>query len=560
MISACSDHKGVDGVIYGGSIYTATDLKGVEAVAFDEGKIVYVGNKKHALSLTGGNTQHIDINGGMLMPGLIDAHVHPLLYALFSSYPSLESAKTVDELIDLMKEYSKDAPESEWVIGFGFPMGMFSDELPTKEMLDKHFPDRPVALISHHMHNWWVNSAALDAAEITAETPDPKGGFIHRVSGSQEPSGFLEDKASYGLFIKDKSLMPAYSKMYAQFNAIFDEMASLGYVGYMDAGVEQLDVAIAYAIMDKLGLIKLKGSLAMIVFPDMELDRIKEIARIRSWLESDSLKMDVAKFWIDGNIDTRHAYMKEQYLDSDTRGHAYFSTEVMTEFIKEAEAYDLNTHIHVLGDAALSETLDAFSEVAKTQTLTKRHYFTHLQIAEKSDVERLAEMGLGINISPSWAHRDVEGENGKPVDFSMVKKAVGERICEHELYLPFRTIYESGARVSTGSDYPFTTLNPYEAIEVGLTRQHHGNNVRSFIPLPIQPNQKVDLDNLLRSYTIEAAYQLGREEELGSIEIGKSASFAILDRNLFQVAPQDIGSTKVAMTLIDGEIIYGRSK
>lgn len=132
LISACSDHKGVDGVIYGGSIYTATDLKGVEAVAFDEGKIVYVGNKKHALSLTGGNTQHIDINGGMLMPGLIDAHVHPLLYALFSSYPSLESAKTVDELIDLMKEYSKDAPESEWVIGFGFPMGMFSDELPTK--------------------------------------------------------------------------------------------------------------------------------------------------------------------------------------------------------------------------------------------------------------------------------------------------------------------------------------------------------------------------------------------------------------------------------------------
>ena len=144
----------------------------------------------------------------------------------------------------------------------------------------------------------------------------------------------------------------------------------------------------------------------MIVFPDMELDRIKEIARIRSWLESDSLKMDVAKFWIDGNIDTRHAYMKEQYLDSDTRGHAYFSTEVMTEFIKEAEAYDLNTHIHVLGDAALSETLDAFSEVAKTQTLTKRHYFTHLQIAEKSDVERLAEMGLGINISPSWGSRD----------------------------------------------------------------------------------------------------------------------------------------------------------
>lgn len=555
-LAGCQASDGVDGIIYGGHIYTATEHKTIKAVAYDEGVIAYVGDLAGAKLLAGENTRLIDLDGGMLMPGLIDAHTHPLLYALFSSYPSLESAKNVDELISLMKAFEKETPSSNWVIGFGFPMGMFSGELPTKEILDEYFPDRPVALISHHMHDWWLNSAALKDINITAETPDPEGGFIHRVPGTKEPSGFLEDQASSGLIMNNSHLLPSYTQMYKQWKKVFRDMAAQGYVAYMDAGVTRNDIIIAYYLMNKLGNIKLKGNLALIVTPDLGVERIDEIATIRNWLETDSLKYDVAKFWVDGMIDTRHAFMKEPYQNESKRGKAYFNTHSLKEYITAAEAKDLNTHLHVIGDAALGESVDAFAALSETMTFSKRHYFTHLQVADKSDITRVAGMNLGINISPSWAHRDLEGSNGKPVDLNDIEGAIGPRLHEHSLYLPFETMYRSGAHVSIGSDYPFTTLNPFEAIEVGMTRQYYGNTVDKNVPATIQPDQRTSLENLLRSNTIEAAYQLGRENELGSIEVGKSASFTLIDQNLFAVEPSDLSETQVTMTMIDGEIIY----
>lgn len=553
---ACQPKIGVDGIIYGGYIYSATDATEHQAVAFDEGKVVYAGDLAGAHALAGESTRLIDLEGGMLLPGLIDAHVHPLLYALFSSYPSLESANNVDELIALMKGYEKETASSDWVIGFGFPTGMFSGDMPTKEMLDAHFPDRPVALISHHMHDWWLNSAALKEANITAETADPKGGFIHRVPGSLEPSGFLEDQASFGLIMNNSHLLPSYYTMYQQWKKIFREMAAQGYVGYMDAGVSRNDIALAYYLMNKLGAIKLKGNLALIVMPDEGLERISEIATLRYWLETDSLKYDVAKFWIDGMIDNRHAYMKAPYQDNSSRGHPYFNTETLKAYILAAESEGLNTHLHVIGDAALGESVDVFADLSKTMSFSKRHYFTHLQVADSSDIARIADLTLGINISPSWARRDLPGSNGKPVDLNDIENAIGPRLHDHRLYLPFKTMYESGARVSTGSDYPFTTLNPFEAIEVGLTRRYYGNSTAESIPDAIQPGQRASLDQLLKSNTIEAAYQLGREDELGSIEVGKSASFTLIDRNLFTTKPADIGETVVRMTMIDGEVVY----
>ncbi|MBN56163.1 MAG: hypothetical protein CMI04_00515 [Oceanospirillaceae bacterium] len=561
-LMGCQPDSGVDGLIHGGYIYSATDTtnatdtKDIQAVAFDEGKIVYVGNLTGAEALVGESTQIIDLKGGMLMPGLIDAHVHPLLYALFSSYPSLQPASNVDELIALMKTYEKDTPSSNWVIGFGFPIGMFSDDMPTKEILDEHFPNRPVALISHHMHVWWLNSAALEDANITAETADPQGGFIHRVPGSQEPSGILEDQANFNLIMNNSRLLPSYQTMYRQFQAIFSEMAAQGYVAYMDAGVSRNDIALAYYLMNKFGLIKLKGNLAMIVMPDQGVERVREIATVRQWLETDSLRYDVAKFWIDGMIDNRHAYMKAPYENTTNRGQAYFNTEIIKEYIRAAEAEDLNTHLHVIGDAALGESVDAFSELSETMSFSKRHYFTHLQVADSSDIKRIADLNLGINISPSWARRDLPSSNGKPVDLNDIEHAIGPRLHNHRLYLPFKTMYDSGARITAGSDYPFTTLNPFEAIEVGMTRQYYGNGSTGPIPDAIQPDQRVSLEHLLRSNTIEAAYQLGREDELGSIEVGKSASFTLVDRNLFATQPADIGKTVVTMTIIDGETVY----
>tara|TARA_B100000749_G_scaffold278364_1_gene268939 strand:+ start:1 stop:1308 length:1308 start_codon:yes stop_codon:yes gene_type:complete len=433
---------------------------------------------------------------------------------------------------------------------------MFSGEMPTKEMLDEHFPDRPVALISHHMHDWWLNSAALKEANITAASVNPQGGFIHRMSGSNEPSGFLEDQASFGLIMNNSHLLPSYYTLYQQWKKVFKDMAAQGYVGYMDAGVSRNDIALAYYLMNKLGLIKLKGNLAMIVMPDQGLERINEIASLRWWLETDSLRYDVAKFWIDGMIDNRHAFMKAPYQNSSNRGQPYFSTETMKEYILAAEAKDLNTHLHVIGDAALGESVDAFSALSEEISFSKRHYFTHLQVADQQDIARIADLGLGINISPSWARRDLPGSNGKPVDLKDIEHAIGPRLHDHSLYLPFKTMYDSKARISAGSDYPFTTLNPFEAIEVGITRQYYGNSTDSSIPEAIQPEQRVSLARLLRSSTIEAAYQLGREDELGSIEVGKSASFTLIDRNLFTTKPADIGDTIVTMTIIDGETIY----
>lgn len=557
----CSN-RGVDGVIYGGNIFTGVDEAYVEAVAFDDGKIVFVGDLAGAEALIGVDTQRIELQGQMLIPGLIDAHVHPSLVALFESYPSLESANNVDELIALMQQYAVDVPEDKWVIGFGFPMGMFSDQIPNKHLLDEYFPDRPVALISHHMHNWWLNSAALKSAGIDDTTPNPMGGFIHRMPDSSEPSGFLEDEASFGLLIKDKSLMPSYGAMYDNFVGIFNDMAAQGYVAYMDAGVEQTEVAFAYYLMEVFDKIKLKGSLAMIVLPGMGPERIDQIADIRSWFGSDNLKIDVAKFWIDGNVDTRHAYMEAAYTDTEKselpRGKAYFSTQVMKEFIQRTEQLQLNTHMHVIGDAALSETLQAFTDLSIQGSFEQRHFFTHLQFANKRDVDQLAALGLGINISPSWAHRDLDGHHGKPIDFTMVEMAVGKRLHEHHLYLPFKTIFESGVQVSSGSDYPFTTLNPFESIETGITRQHYANIYQKNLPASIQPDQKVDLKNLLKSYTLNAAYQVGRENELGSIEVGKSASFAILEQDIFETPIRDISEIKVNRTMIDGETVFSR--
>ncbi len=536
-----------DMIIKGNAISdSVSDKPFVGFVAVKGNRIAAVGKDMDSISqYAGADTKIIDAGDRLVMPGFHDSHTHLILAGMYKTYPNLGSARSEEEAAAMLKDYYDSQPGDGWVYGFNW-YHVFWDkkELPKKETLDRYFPDRPVFLINAEAHGAWVNSLALEIAGVTADTPDPFGGEIARDENG-EPTGFLYESAIE--YVAAHALIFTEEQEKTFLRKYMADAAELGITGVVDVqpyfgkDLGSLDV---YTGMESDGELTVRITAAANLLGDLDeaLENSKKYC-------TEKVRAHMLKQFVDGVITTHTALLLEDYTDAPgNRGTQLSELEKIDAAVQEGHKRGLWIKIHAIGDRAIRFTIDSYEKAIKTYGANGcRHAIEHVEMVTDSDIKRFGQLGLipsvqpeHIGLMPTW-----EGEE--------YRVNIGEERAGRTW--PFRSLLESAGVLAIGSDCPVVDNNPFYAIHRGVTRLHDDG-------LPEggwNPTQKLTVADILRGYTLGSAYGIGREDELGTLEEGKFADIAVIDRNLFETEPKDIRGAHVDMTIMDGKVIFERA-
>lgn len=545
-----SEQPGVDHVFYNANVYTVNDSNpSAQAVAVSGNEIVYVGNDAGAMELVGSNTAQHDLGGQMLLPGFIDSHMHPIMGGQYAQALSLETGGTVDEWIAAIADYAAANPDAPVLFGYGWLATTFGPEGPQKELIDEVAGDRPVLLMDEGFHAAWANSKTLELLNITQDTPDPEPGFsYYKRDENGEATGYLLEGT--GVAAMEQLDVVTEQTITDGTAIVIDALNAYGVTAVFDAGAfgheQRLNTILGG--LENAGELTLRvvGAYAVAEAGAAE-DAVENALETKRSVVGDNYHYRMLKIMDDGTVEGRTAAMFEDYQgEPGNSGETVFSQEVLTQMVVDATAAKLDVHIHALGERAIHETLNAIETARQVHPETDSRYaICHIQIMTDQDLPRFAELDVIAQSSPLWASYDTYGKQFVSDD-------------QFERSWRYNSLKESGARLTWGSDFPASGagmlgMSPVLQMEIGHTRQYPGEP-----DAPIQPreSERVDIETLIRGYTIDAAYQLRMEDEIGSIEVGKKADLVVLDQNLFEVDAYAIHQTNVILTVFDGEIVY----
>ena len=556
-LAACENSDevpGADIVFTGGAVYRVTDTDPwATAVAITENRITYVGDDASAASLIGPNTRVVELGGKMLMPGFHDAHVHPVDSGMTFNQCAVFDLPELEDLLDAIKTCVDARPNADWIVGAGWYVSTFAPTgRPPKELLDVIAPDTPITLLSNAAHSVWANSAAIERAGITAETPDPEGGRIDRDPISGEPSGSFQESAmpliqSYEPTITLKERIDGLA--YAQ--RLFH---SFGITGVHDSYVE-VSRETAYTNMEAYtafadeGALKMHVVAAMLYDPTLPLEpQIELFKNLRQSADRNHVSATAVKILVDGVATSYSAAMLEPYADREDdgiKGTPLIPRTELIDLVTRLDALDFQIHFHSIGDAATHYSLDAL-EAARTQNGLRdsRHHLSHIMVWDPTDFERMADLDAIANFQALWASKGTHYD-----EITYVR--MGE---ERSNYLyPINSLHKLGVKLAFGSDWYVTSANPLLAIEVAVTRLEPDGNTTE----PLLPAEAIDLATAIRAATLGSAYGNFLNEDTGSIEVGKLADLIVIDRNLFDIPASEISEARVMLTLFGGEAVFG---
>ncbi|MGI9328772.1 MAG: amidohydrolase, partial [Pseudomonadales bacterium] len=545
-----SANPGVDRVLMNANVYTVDDEQpAAQAVAIKDGVIVYVGDNAGAAELIGANTEVHELDGQLLLPGFIDTHMHMLRGGGYVNALSLDTFGTVDGWVESIAAYAAANPDKEVIFGYGFLATTFGPEGPLRQQIDSVVPDRPVLIRDEGFHGAWANTAALDALNITRDTSDPEPGYsYYKRDANGDATGYLlEGTANAAMDALDVISDEVVATGSGQ---IIDILNGYGVTAAFDAGGRG-EATRAKKILDAVSAsgeltIHLVGS-RRANSDDSVAEALQVAAEWRELVNGDSYRYDTLKIPNDGTVEGRTAAMFEDYQGEPGNSGATVYTEAeLVEMIGGAAAVDQDVHVHGLGERAVHETLNAIEAVRKLHPNTdSRFTICHLQVIIDQDVPRFGELDVIAQSTPLWAAYDIYGEQFVSAD-------------QFNRYWRFKGLEDGGAKLTFGSDYPATGagvlgLSPVIQIEIGHTRQDPGEP-DSLVQPP--ESERVSVASLVRGFTLDAAYQLRMEDEIGSIEVGKQADLIVLDQDIFTIDPYAIHKTKVEMTLFGGDVVY----
>jgi predicted amidohydrolase YtcJ len=534
-----------DLILWNGVVYTVNDRQPwAQAVAVADGKIVYVGSNAKANAFAGPSTRVVDLQGKMLLPGIIDSHIHTAKGEFFNRRLCNVRSFTVEEGYSKLEQCAKTAPAGDWVAAFGW---YFTDNPKLSDVtlarLDAIVPDRKLAVVSADNHTMWVNSKLMKEFSITRDTPDPQGGKIERDPNTREPTGVLLDVAAFRIISAMLTHSPYGGTTAELYRTAIPYLNTLGITSMLDPSIDD-ELEAGYRELDAEGKLTMRMSLAFKVFPDNYRTLIPRIAEKRA-TQSAHVRVDFVKVFADGNIEDNLANM----LGEDGRpGHGYYTQEQMNEIVRLVEKYGLSIYVHAIGDGAARQVLDAIAAARKVAPCPQcRHTITHLQWVSPSDIPRFKQLHVIANIQEDWlAPLSFGGPPGYDYARATAAGPVGPKIA-WRMY-PFRQLHEAGARISAGSDWFFTDENPWDDIEAGTTSRDPGASDEK----AMLPDHALDLKTLVRARTLDAAYQMYNEKITGSIEVGKEADLVVIDQNIFNVPIELVHKTKVLMTFLAG--------
>ncbi len=543
-----SDHAVADSVYLGAAVYTANpDQPWAEVVAVTGDEISYVGDTAGAQQWIGPETQVLELEGKMLMPGFHDAHAHIMAGGYTLNSCDLQDVRSRDKLYELLQACAKDrnyGPD-EWVLGGHWPLAVFENGAPTKDWLDQVFAGRPAYFVDSFGHNAWVSSRALQIAGIDALTADPTGGVIVRDANGQAGGTLRED--AMGL-VSRHIPAPTDEKLSADLRLGLEQAASFGITSYIEPGIDQQQAEVYYQADEKGWLnARVLASLS----PNSEAaskfgDEIFAMLQQREAWRSEHFNVDSVKVYIDGVIETETSFMLKPYL-SGKNFEPFYAPAELAVLYQKLDSMGLQIHTHAIGDAAIREALDAYESMLKANGPNdNRHQIVHLQLIDKADIPRFGQLNVAANFQGAWTWPD-----------QYIDVAVGVVGTERtQQFYPVASIQRSGGMLVGGSDWDVTTLNPLYAIE-GLVRRQDPDADDGPV---LGTDEQIDLETALAMYTRNAAWIMRQESTTGTLEAGKKADMIVLDRNLFEVPATQINEARVELTVLGGNVIYDWSQ
>ena len=534
-------------IFYNGRIYTVNENREwADAIAISGNKIIGVEkSKKEIEKHASATTEWIDLKGLMMLPGLIDAHAHPIWAGFIKSGILLNMYQTVKDIQETVREYIQNHPHQQVYFGQGYSEWMFDQNGPQKELLDEVCPDKPIILLGGGLHSGWCNSKALEIAGITKDTPDPDpGAQFYRRREDGTPNGSLVEGGPINSVID--AIQPFdESAVLDSLAKVSEEYTKAGVTAIHDGGSEKNMVELGRSLLIKLTSekrfnqrVKSCEFVNTISSKAGVVDRIKESNKKYN---SDFFEVNSLKVIMDGSFEARSAALLDPYPDG-TIIHPLLEGDDLYELFENTASAGFDICIHAIGDWAARETLLAIKKLRESGYSDCRIAIIHCNYIDDGDFEMFQKYDVMANTTAIWHHKNVDKEN-----------IIGyERANKNFL---MNRLYNIGVKVTFGSDHPADEYGkePLKGIEMGTTRQMYGMPEDPILP---PYSERLTVKKMIEGYTINAAYQMRMDDKIGSIEPGKFADLVVLHENLFEIDPHDIHNVEVAMTIADGRIVY----
>jgi predicted amidohydrolase YtcJ len=528
------------------------------AVAVDDGRIVAVGTDDEIRDRIDGSTEVVDLRGRMLLPGFQDAHVHPPSGGLEMLLCDLNDVYTKLEYLDIIAAYAAAHPERDWILGGGWYMSAFPRGAPDRGSLDTVVPDRPVVLSSRDGHSVWCNSKALEIAGITEATPDPRDGRIERDERGM-PWGTLHEGAMNLVTTPE----PTSDEIREGLRLGQEYLHSLGITAWQDA--------IVGGDYDTLGVYRsfaVSGELTARVVGALWWDRhrgeeqVDELITSRVESTNGRFRATSVKIMQDGIVENFTAGSLRPYLDehgvpTDNAGLSFVEPEALKGAVTRLDAEGFQVHFHALGDRAVRESLDAVEAARRANGPSDhRHHLAHIQIVHPDDIPRFRTSGAVANAQPLWACYD-------PQMSDLTIPFLGEERASWQY--PFGSLVRAGAMLAFGSDWSVSTPDPLAEMHIAVNRRvgtsHPGlaGNGPQADEEVFLSEERLDLATSIAAFTMGSAYVNHLDDVTGSIEVGKYADLAVVDRDLFAHPVEEIANAQVDATFVEGVPVYRRA-
>lgn len=535
-----------DTIFSGGDILTLNSAKpSVEALAVKEGKILALGSFSEILKLKGPQTQMQNLKEATLLPGFIEAHGHPMDSA-FAQFFAVDirpfSIKNQNQMNQTIQARVRQAKAGEWLVFYGLDTLLQKGvSTPTLEQLNQGSPKNPLVIFNNSGHAAYANSLALQLANITEQSPNPPGGKILKDS-SGKLSGTLQELPAVNLVLLPIQKKIAPSQMVAFLRKYYDYLASNGITTSSDMAFDAAVLPIYQALEKEAGT-PLRIRLYEVARPDRK-------AALPPGGGSDLVKQNGIKWWVDGspwlgNIGISQAYLnndvtlKQMGLLSNSPGSLnYPNTAELQKWVNDYFQQGYQIAIHAEGDKAIDQALDVMETAAQKYPKIKPNFrLEHIPMATDAQLARAKK--LNIPVTFLMAHVYYWGDV-LPLMFGEARASRWD---------PVASAQKAGLEYSFHNDGAVTPENPLLDFQIATLR-----NTQSGKTLGVE--QAISLDQAIRARTLGAAYQLGMEKEIGSLEVGKWADLVVLNKNPYKTKAEEIIQIKILATYLNGKKVW----
>ena len=552
IISLCSliftPSYAADSIFIGQIITANPQQPTANAVAVQDGKIIAVGDKAQVLKSQRSDTRIIELGSHVLMPGLIDAHTHPITSAVLGAMVDVSGFNnpSVDAVYESLREGIRQTAKDDWVVAVGWDPALLTDlAAPTLAQLDQLAPDNPLLIITQTLHTAFVNSLAFARAGVDKHTPDPAGGYFERDKNG-ELTGTVIEVNAIGHFL---SAFPTQSP--AAYQYILDqqlsEYAKAGYTTIVAPGLQPLIPNHIQVLQEAVS--RDHAPVRARTYPVFsDLNKASSTSPHYSLQNGDHrFKVMGIKLWVDGSPYAGGMATNEPYINSEftrtrlgipagSRGHLNFTNQQLHDIVAKHHRQGWQIAAHVQGERAIDQYLNVMESVLQAYPRNDhRHRLEHNALITPSQLARAQR--LGVTVSFYIEHVAYYGD-------TLREQIVGEARAQR--FMPMQSALDVGHRVSLHTDTPSSPLGVVHAMQTAVLRQTASGET-------LGEQQRISVNNAINAVTIDAAWQIFEEHQRGSIEVGKVADFTVLSANLLTTPPAQWHEVQVVNTYLAGE-------